>query len=463
MQVLYVGHACLIVEVAGKRILMDPWMVGSVYCNAWWHVPPLAHSVEDLLPIDIIMISHVHEDHFHVPTLKLLPKSATVVIPYSFDPWMKQTIEKMGFARVIECEHALSLSLGPGLRVENFHFGRLDSAYWLEANGETLLNLNDCPLSVRWVQRFRRTHPSPDIALGIFSYSSPYPLCYDIPGVEHHAMMTENRQRYLRQFARTMAALQPRFSVPIATQYGFLGKDQWWMNSFLPTPGQALASLAEENPKVRGVVLNPGDRLSSREGFQPGGPPFDWGQRETLIPQLAQQRAQEIRKAFELEIQPPQGWFDQFSHYFDQILRRNPLLRRRIGTAVAFVPAPHQERWVVDCSRPSHWTSRQGNPSAAIEIHLPEALLYAAVEGQAHWENLYGSCRLQVRVPAELLDREWNFWRMLFNFRQGMLQDRLAFLSPRGIRVLYRRRREMGQILWKRLLGRSHREPDRDF
>lgn len=460
MKLHYVGHACFLVEMAGRRILMDPWFMGTAYYHAWWHVPPVVTPLEKLLPIDAVLISHIHEDHFHLPSVDQLPRSATVVIPFQMDRWMADHLRKMGFARVLETEHGIPYELGPGLRLQNFHVGRMDSAFWLGSKEGTLLNLNDCGVSETWIRHFLKNHPSPDAALGTFSYSSAYPLCYEMPGLDRDRLMRDYRRRYLQQFGKNMAALKPRFAIPIANQYGYLLKEQWWMNATIPKPTQAIAALAEHAPGVRGLLLNPDDRFSLEEGQILPGPGFDWNRREELIPQIAEQRRSEILRAQEEERVPPPGeWFDSFADCLNGILAKNPFLRKRVHASLTFHLEPSGEAWTVDCRRPSHWVTRGKKESSDVEIRIPEALLYAAVQGDLHWENLYGSARIRVQLPPQLLDREWDFWRMLFNFRNGFLKDRMSFLSSRGARILLRRRDEIAEWLWERARHPSRREP----
>lgn len=56
MKITKLGHCCLVIEVGDLRILTDP---GS-YSTAQ----------EDMRDIDIVLITHEHADHFHLPSLK---------------------------------------------------------------------------------------------------------------------------------------------------------------------------------------------------------------------------------------------------------------------------------------------------------------------------------------------------------------------------------------------------------
>lgn len=54
MQVTYYGHSCLMISVAGKRLLLDPFIKGN----------PLAADIDPAaIRCDFIFVSHAHGDH----------------------------------------------------------------------------------------------------------------------------------------------------------------------------------------------------------------------------------------------------------------------------------------------------------------------------------------------------------------------------------------------------------------
>jgi L-ascorbate metabolism protein UlaG (beta-lactamase superfamily) len=78
LRVTYVGHATLLIEIAGVRILTDPLLRGSLgHLRRLWPTP----AVEDLGPIDAVLISHLHHDHADVPSLGKLPADTRVLVP----------------------------------------------------------------------------------------------------------------------------------------------------------------------------------------------------------------------------------------------------------------------------------------------------------------------------------------------------------------------------------------------
>jgi L-ascorbate metabolism protein UlaG (beta-lactamase superfamily) len=57
MKITKIGHSCLIVETKGRRIVTDP---GSYTKD----------ENEKLKNIDVVLITHEHEDHFHLGSIK---------------------------------------------------------------------------------------------------------------------------------------------------------------------------------------------------------------------------------------------------------------------------------------------------------------------------------------------------------------------------------------------------------
>ncbi len=77
VRVTWLGHATVLVEVAGRRILTDPLLTRRVA-----HLRrrrPL--STAELAPLDVVAISHVHHDHLHRPSLRRVVAGARVVVP----------------------------------------------------------------------------------------------------------------------------------------------------------------------------------------------------------------------------------------------------------------------------------------------------------------------------------------------------------------------------------------------
>jgi L-ascorbate metabolism protein UlaG (beta-lactamase superfamily) len=75
-RVTWLGHATVLLEVGGARLLTDP-VLRSRLAHLRRHAPP----ARDPGPLDGILISHLHRDHLDVRTLRRLHPGAPVVVP----------------------------------------------------------------------------------------------------------------------------------------------------------------------------------------------------------------------------------------------------------------------------------------------------------------------------------------------------------------------------------------------
>ena len=69
IKIEYVCHACLLININGKRVLTDPWIMGSCFANCLWIYPPPKKSADEIGKVDYIYFSHGHEDHFQIESI----------------------------------------------------------------------------------------------------------------------------------------------------------------------------------------------------------------------------------------------------------------------------------------------------------------------------------------------------------------------------------------------------------
>jgi L-ascorbate metabolism protein UlaG (beta-lactamase superfamily) len=110
VEVGFIGHATVRIDLAGIRILTDPFLrtrLGPLER----HGPP-PDAVRDL-DVDLVLISHGHPDHFDVASLGALPGSPTVVVPRGLGARARRALA----GDVIEVEAGDRLEVG-GITVE---------------------------------------------------------------------------------------------------------------------------------------------------------------------------------------------------------------------------------------------------------------------------------------------------------------------------------------------------------
>ncbi len=78
LRLTYVGHATVLIEIDGVRILTDPVLRARVGPLRRRGPTPVA---ADLGSIDAVLISHAHPDHFDRASLRAVPGAPVVVVP----------------------------------------------------------------------------------------------------------------------------------------------------------------------------------------------------------------------------------------------------------------------------------------------------------------------------------------------------------------------------------------------
>ncbi len=105
----FLGHSTVRIEIAGRVVLTDPVLTGRV--GPLRRVGPVP-AAADHADADLVLVSHLHGDHLHLPSLRLLPRSATVVVPRGAGAWARAR----GVRGVVELAPGEVLTDG-GLRV----------------------------------------------------------------------------------------------------------------------------------------------------------------------------------------------------------------------------------------------------------------------------------------------------------------------------------------------------------
>src|SRR5687768_9778493 len=82
MRVHRIGHATVLVEAAGLRVLMDPILIEPFEGGTNRFEPAIDLDGDALARVcDVVIISHEHGDHFCVPSLNRIDRTRPVVYP----------------------------------------------------------------------------------------------------------------------------------------------------------------------------------------------------------------------------------------------------------------------------------------------------------------------------------------------------------------------------------------------
>jgi len=244
-RVTYVGHSCVLIEIGGVRLLTDPVLTRRVAHLRRQNAPIDPNQLRD---IDAILISHLHADHLHLPSLSMLETSTRVIGPHGTSHLLK----RVGFGRIDEVGLGETVQVGE-LSIRSTyaeHRGyRYPAGPYARAMGFLIRGRSGIYFAgdTDVFEEMADLQPGLDLAmLPVWGWGPTLGRGHLTP----------------RRAAEALRRLQPRLAIPI--HWGtYLPLGMGWMKpSSLTRPPvefQAAASLLA--PEVRVRILEPGSRL----------------------------------------------------------------------------------------------------------------------------------------------------------------------------------------------------------
>ncbi|MDZ4815398.1 MAG: MBL fold metallo-hydrolase [Verrucomicrobiota bacterium] len=104
--ITWIGHASFLIQTQKHNILIDPnfanWILG------FKRLRRAGFNVKDMPVCDIVLITHAHFDHLHLPSLKKVASHQSIVVPKK----CSDLVRKLRFANVSELDHWETLEFG---------------------------------------------------------------------------------------------------------------------------------------------------------------------------------------------------------------------------------------------------------------------------------------------------------------------------------------------------------------
>jgi L-ascorbate metabolism protein UlaG (beta-lactamase superfamily) len=190
--ITWIGHASFLIQFTDLNVLVDPNFANWLFLLK--RIKRSGLRIEHLPPIDLVLLTHAHFDHFHKPTLRRLPRPKIGVMPWG----VGDLAHDLGFERVVELEWWESFSQGGwsvtltpskhwGARTLRDHH-RGYGGFLLQHQGRCIYHAGDSayfhgfkqigrrlppeiallPIGAYHPQSFRRMHMGPDQAIKAF-------------------------------------------------------------------------------------------------------------------------------------------------------------------------------------------------------------------------------------------------------------------------------------------------------
>ena len=101
MKTTLIAHACLLVESKGTVLMTDPVLFGYLWEELNVHCPSINLDIDKIPKVDILNISHRHQDHFDIRTLAFLAGKNTILKPDAVvlapnDELLLEVMEELG-------------------------------------------------------------------------------------------------------------------------------------------------------------------------------------------------------------------------------------------------------------------------------------------------------------------------------------------------------------------------------
>ncbi len=96
--ITWIGHASFLVQFSDLNVLIDPNFANWLFLLK--RIKRSGLKIEDLPPIDLVLLTHAHFDHFHKPSLRRLPHPKIGVMPWG----MGDLARNLGFERIVELD-----------------------------------------------------------------------------------------------------------------------------------------------------------------------------------------------------------------------------------------------------------------------------------------------------------------------------------------------------------------------
>lgn len=127
----FVGHQGWLIEASGSRVLVDPLLCESFDHAAVTAVevyPPRLVDIASFPPIDAVIFTHEHPDHFNIPSLLRLDREIAVLISDRTSLAAREFLREVGF-RVTLLRSGNAVSVGE-LEIHPFHATEITRDEW---------------------------------------------------------------------------------------------------------------------------------------------------------------------------------------------------------------------------------------------------------------------------------------------------------------------------------------------
>jgi len=269
MRITLLGHAAVLVEMGQMTVLMDPVFQEPFEDGMVVSCPKREIDVNRFPPVDVVIISHRHPDHFDLPSLDRLSRNCQVCCPA--DSLITHGLKLLGFRHITLLEPGKPMSVEKKeilpTRSENQAVHECGVVFRDETG--TFWNQVDTEIAPITVQTVLEHCSKVDLLLAMYASQN-----FEFFESRDKSFPYETH----RQNLQNVLSIRPRLTVPGSAGFRFYG-DHEWLNRFLfPISRELfLEDLRTLDATLETAMMNPGDVAEIHGGevkIQRGASPF---------------------------------------------------------------------------------------------------------------------------------------------------------------------------------------------
>ncbi|XP_029969792.1 cytidine monophosphate-N-acetylneuraminic acid hydroxylase [Salarias fasciatus] len=424
VKVTYLTHACMELQLGGKRLMFDPWLKGPAFARGWWllHEPP-EDALDRMCAADLIYISHMHSDHLSYPTLKVLSERRPDMPIYVGDTsrpvfwYLEQSQVKLTNINVTPFgvwqnidDHLRLMILMDGVHPE------MDTCIIVDYKGHMILNTVDCTRP-----NGGRLPHNVDLMMGDFAGgASGFPMTFyggKYTESWKEQFIRNERKKLLNYKSDLVRSLQPRIYCPFAGYFveahpsdryikdtniknspvslnELINRTAPDIKTWTPKPGAVLdLGLALRDPSNSAAITDP-----------PAGAKIYKDSWEFSL------YVDELNRAISSAIFKHPGWI-QFYYTWAGFANYN-LVVRMVETDDAFEPVAAGYDYLVDFLDLSFPSSRPDREHSYLEIKNRMGVMRHVVLHGGLWDDLYIGFQNRIsRDPDVYHHKFWNHFQ----------------------------------------------------
>ena len=225
-----------------EDFIIDPWIYGSLYNNSWSPYPKPTFDKKKLKKTKFCFISHIHQDHWDLDTIKYFNKNIIFFIPnLIFNKVIENTLKKRGYYNIVYLQfkkfHKISnnyrISIVPPLNTNALETDKIDKkdsgaiaidtgiiVNFLKDNSNHLILTDNSPYDLKIYKKYFDKIRIDSVFFPYNGFAQDYPLCYDNFSLNEKKKISKEmslkKEKYLIKFLKY---LKPKVAIPHSSDF----------------------------------------------------------------------------------------------------------------------------------------------------------------------------------------------------------------------------------------------------